>query len=626
MTGSLCDAVRFGATEPPAGRGDSQAILEQLDEANLFVVALDGERRWYRYHRLFADLLRKELRKEEPEKIEEVHRRASRWYEGAGHVAEAVTHALAAGDLARVALLIEGDALAMLEQGQLATFTGWLDALPEDVARSRPWLCVAHAWALVYTGHLDAVGPRLRDAEELLGGVRDDAERRRISGQLAAIRAYQLALRGESEAAITQAQLALQQLPQEDLMARGSAALTLGSACRDTGDLSMAAEAFAQASVTSRDAGNNHLAVLAMISLARLQMEQGQFRHAAVTCEEVNHLAARQTAGGGEQSPGMGMVYACQSALLRESNRLAEALALAQKSVALGERWGQANLLINSYGNLALVQGSCGDLDGALETVAKVKQIARDLSPYAAAHAAALEAQLWLARGDNAAAFSWARDSGLGFDDPIRPQYEGQYLTLARVLGAQGLSGEAQELLARLLAAAEGGGRVNTTIAVSILQALTWQAQGRVDRALDALERALALAEPGGYLRVFVDEGAPMAALLRQAAARGIRYEYVVRLLAAFPGSEPKPGAGPGAEPFTGASQRARDAGPVEQLSERELEVLRLVGAGLSNREIAEQLVLAIGTVKKHTNNIYGKLGVRSRAQAILRAQELGLL
>ena len=623
MTGPLCDAVRFGGTESPTGRLDGQAILEQLDEANLFVVALDSERRWYRYHRLFADLLRKELRKKEPGEVQEYHRRASRWFEEVGHVAEAVTHALAARDMARVALLIEDYAPAMLEQGQLATFTGWLDTLPEEVVRSRPWLCVAHAWALVYSGQLDALQPRLRDAENLVERVGEPAERQRISGQLAAIRAYQLALRGESEAAIAEAQLSLRWLREDDLMARGSAALTLGSACRDTGDLSMAAEAFSQAAAVSQDAGNNHLTVLAMISLAWLQIEQGNLRRAAATCQDVIGLAARQTVGGGE-SPGMGMAYACQSAVLREWNRLEDALSLAQKSVALGERWGQANLLINSYENLALVQQSCADLDGALETIAKGQKIARDLSPYAAAHVAELEARLQLARGDRAAAFAWARDCGLGIGDEIEPQDEGQYLTLARVLSAQGRPDEAQALLARLLAAAEAGGRVSTVIAVSVLQALIWQIQGNVERALTALQRALVLAEPEGYLRVFVDEGARMAVLLRQAVTRGIRYEYVVRLLAAIPGPEPHPGVGPVEKRLEGMVAQAPDL--VEPLSKRELEVLRLVGAGLSNREIADQLVLAVGTVKKHTNNIYGKLGVRSRAQAILRAQELGLL
>lgn len=615
MTGPVCDAV--------TGGDDGQIRLEQLDESNLFVIALDNERCWYRYHRLFADLLRKELQKKEPDQVRDYHRRATRWYEQMGHIAEAIEHALVAQDISQAALLIEDNALAMMDQGQLAICEGWLEALPKEVVCSRPWLSVAYAWLLVYTGHLHAVQPRLQDAEQSLKRIDDSVERLRIEGHIAAIRAYQLALGGDSSGAQTQAKLALRLLPEDDLMARGNAALTLGSARRDNGDLAMAAEAFSQAGAASQKAGNSHVAVLAMVSLAWLQIEQGHLRQAAATYQDVVQLASQHAARGGEQSPGMGMAYACKSAVLREWNELEDALSLAQKSVALCERWGQANLLVNSYANLAVVLHSRGDVDGALKAIAKGKQIARDLSPYAVAYMAALQARLRLAQGDDLAAFDWAQNSGLSTDDEIRPQDESQYIAYARILSAQGMHDAALRLLAQLLALAEEGGRVGTIIAVSVLEALILQAQSNVDRALTALQRALARAEPEGYVRLFVDEGESMATLLRQAASRGIHVDYVVKLLAALPEPESKLGTVPIEKPTPGAHKVRK---LVEPLSERELEVLRLVAAGLSNRQIADRLVLAIGTVKKHTNNIYGKLGVRNRAQAIIRAQDLDLL
>ncbi|MGD9100940.1 MAG: LuxR C-terminal-related transcriptional regulator, partial [Anaerolineae bacterium] len=523
--------------------------------------------------------------------------------------------------------LLEENAFAMLDHGELTTLVRWLDALPGEVLRSRPWLCVASAWALLYTGDLNAVEPRLRDAEKALPDLAQAAGQT-VAGLIDSIRAYKAALEGERDRAIELARQALTRLPEEQAMARGSAALTLGSMYRDIGELALAVQAFDEARAISQKAGDNHVTVLAMVSLATLWAGQGRLRQAAAMCQEALQIADRRAERGGGRLPVIGNVYACLSGVLFEQNDLQAALDLTEQGIELCERWGQANVLMNVYAHRASVLQAIGDVDGARKAMRKVKQVAGGLSSWAVAHVEvferAFEAHLSLQQGDVASASRWATERGLGVDDDLNHQDEFEYVLLARVLIAQGQRQagaleQALKLLDRLLRRAEDEGRMGSVLALLILQAVAWQAQGEAGPALAALERALAFAEPQGYFRIFLSEGQPVARLLREAVARGIAPDYAGRLLAAFEDEGKRQTRSPDAPP-------SKSVPLIEALSQRELEVLQLIAQGLSNREIAQALFLSPGTVKVHTRNIYGKLGVNRRTQAVARARALGIL
>jgi LuxR family maltose regulon positive regulatory protein len=623
MTPALCDYVR-------QSKG-SQAILSQLEQANLFLVPLDDERRWNRYHHLFADLLRERLSRTQPELPSGLHRRASEWHEKSGLITEAVSHALAAGDVQRVARLVAGNALAMLDRGELTTVVGQLDALGDEVVHSRPWLCVAHAWALAYAGRLEAVEPRLQDAEKALrkvparrAGFDEQAEISALSraegqhtrGHIAAIRAYVTWLTGDMSRTAELARGALQHLPERDLMARGFVWSVLASALRWSGDLKAAIRAFSEASTISQAAGDSHIAVNVLCDMGALQSMQGQLHEAAATWRGALKLADEYTRRGGRRLAVIGNVYALMSGVLREWNDLEAASRYAREGIELCEQGRWADVVAEGYICLARALQATGDGDGALDAIQKARQVGSGF--WFGLYANALEARLWLAQGDVPAASRWAQESGLSVDDELSFQYEFMYHALAKVLIAQGAFDEAVWLLARLLEVAEAAGALGYVIEILVLQALALQALGKVDQALTPLERALALAEPEGYVRLFIDEGAPMGELLRQAAARGIAVDYVGRLLAALEKETRIPCERPLAE--------TPPSPLIEPLSERELEVLRLLTSHLSTPDIARELFISANTVRSHIKNIYGKLGVHSRTRAVIRAQDLGLL
>jgi LuxR family maltose regulon positive regulatory protein len=639
LSGELCDAVMgtvTGAGEPGEERSgmDSQSMLETLDRDNLFIVPLDDRRHWYRYHRLFADLLRQRLQRERSDWVPELHRRASKWYEENGLIPEAVSHALAAEDLERAAGLIEWAAWPILMRGEMTTVLGWLGALPPDFLRSRPQLGILQAWALAFAGEVDRVEPCLQDLEA-----------QQVQGDVIAVRAYVATVRGDVSRAIELAHLALERLPGEKWFSRGIVALSLGLAYQTSGELAAASRALNEAISFSRAAGRAYMTLVAMTSLGRVQERQGLLCQAMRTYQEALDL----TSGPGSQpAPFAGMPQVGIAEVLYEWNDLDGALRHVTDGIRLSERGGFAIYMLAGHTILARVHWARGQVEEALEGIRKAGQLAAKHDyAYLTAVAAGLQSRLWLARGNLAAASRWAQEHRWNLSDGLDSAREVEQISVARVLIAQASSqgpssrlaprpsdsprisaerawrdsapenefGEAMGLLARLLEAAERAERMESAIKILALLALAFQAQGNVDRALSTLERALSLAEPEGYVRTFIDEGEPMAALLRRAlaqsadAARPFAPNYATRLLAAF--GRPAASAPPGL---------------VEPLSEREMDVLRLVVAGLSNPQIAEELVIAVSTVKSHINHLYGKLGVSSRAQAIARAQALHLL
>ncbi len=609
MTAPLCNAV--------AGTEDSQPILTQLEQTNLFLVPLDDERRWYRYHHLFADLLRSRLEQTQPDQVPVLHRRASEWYERIGQIVQAMGHALLAGDADWLGRLVEENALAAIYHGELATVAGWLDGLPDEMMRRHPRLCVAHAWVLAYAGQCDGIEAILKDAEKALAGpgehrevsIPRTAEGQQVAGHIAAIRAYVAALKGHWSRAAELAREALDRLPEADLSVRGWTATVLGCALRSQGDFAAAAQAFAEAIAISRAAGDSHLEVDVLWEQAVLQYGQGQLHNVMSTCEEALQVANQYTRGGGWPLPVTGYTYTLMSDVLCEWNDLENALRHSRKGLELCQQWGQADALTQGYFRLAKVLHAAGQTAGALEAIQESKQMARGLGASYVVAAGAHEARIRLAQGDVATATRLMRESGLGVHDELKIEFCIGYLTLARILMAQGRLDETLELLLRLSGTVEAAGAMRPVIEVLILQALVLQAQGKGDEALAALERALSLAEPEGYVRVFVGEGAPMGALLRQAAARGIRLDYVGKLLAALEGEMHQPGM----------------AELIEPLSERETEVLRLLATPLSAPEIAKELFLSVHTVRSHIRSIYRKLNVHKRMEAVQRAKELKL-
>jgi LuxR family maltose regulon positive regulatory protein len=612
LCGPLCDTVAYASEAP----GASQDILEYLEGANLFVVPLDTRREWYRYHHLFGDLLRHRLRRAGPGRIRELHLRASKWYEREGLVTEAVPHALAGEDPEWAAALIEPLAMALVTESRLATLLGWLDKLPENLVNARPWLCVARAWASLLSGQMEAVEPLLQCAEDILHDATPEtyADQDRIYAHVTAIRAFVARWQGDNQRSIVLSHEALECLPEESLVARSALALNLGNAYLESGDIAAARPSYEGAIRTGRQAGSYYTALMALASIGMLQEMQGQLHEAAATYRQAIQLGTQW--GGGKPLPATGLAFAMLGQLLYEWNDLHEALVHLTWGIELGEQADE--VFIKLEGNLALARLKLGqgDAEGASDSLNRAQEI-RSTAARAqeTGKVSSLRARLWLAQGKQDVVGRWADERASHMGEELDYQSINEHLALARVFTTQGKATEALDLLARLLDVAETQGRMGEAIEMLALQALALQAQGDTDQAMTALERALKMAEPEGYVRTFVDEGPSMARLLYAGAERGITLEYTGRLLAAFPVAEPEM-----------ASLQDYEGEIIEPLSARELEVLQLIAGGQSNQEIAQELVLALATVKGHTRKIYGKLGVNSRMQAVVKARAFGIL
>jgi LuxR family maltose regulon positive regulatory protein len=598
LTAPLCDAVIEGVTLNEA-RPASQTMLEYLDASNLFIIPLDDERRWYRYHRLFADLLLQRARRECPDLLPWLHRRASEWYEQNGLTSEAVGHALTCGDSERAAQLIEKVAWPMMARCENAALLTWLDALPDDAIAARPRLGVARAWALAVAGKLDAVAPSL-------AGI----DLQQVPGEAAAARAYTATIRGDTRGGIAFARQALEQLPEDDLFLRGFLALNLGIAYFSNGELAAASRALDQAVELSRAADQSDLTIAAIAVLGHVQEAQALLHKAVETHHQVLDLASGP---GSRPSPVVGIACLGIARVAYEWNDLETASRYVTEGIELLEQGRFITYLLSGHSLRARLSLAQGDLDAAQAAVQQAQRLApgEDLA-YMTAVLEGLQARLHVIAGDGAAAGRWAQAHRATDLDELDRAREAEQMAVAWVLVAHDGADQVLDLLARLLERAQAAGRIDAAIRILALQALAFQAQDDLPRALSALERALALAEPEGYVRTFVDEGEPMARLLRQALSQGIAPNYAARLLAAFDAEVE----------LTSPAMESL----VEPLTERELEVLRLIVAGLSNAEIAEELFIAVSTVKSHVNHIYGKLAVENRIQAVNRARSLELL
>jgi len=619
LSGPLCNVV--------TGQEGGQDMLEALERANLFVVALDEERRWYRYHHLFAEMLRRHLRQREPTLPPVLHRRASAWYEQHDLPAEAVQHALAAPDVELAARLIEPIALPVVSHGQVTTGIAWMNALPETLVHARPFLCVYHALLLALTNQLEAAKELLQHAER---GVREElpAEQgRTILGWVSTIHARMAGFSGDLPHVVSFARQALVLWQEAELIPRAGAMVMAAQAYELSGDVTAATEHEVAAAETFIRTSDNPFAIVgSMARLARLHVLQGRLHQAAADYAQVVQAVPRPEVlhtlfTGLYYYFGLGDLLREWNDLDAAEQHLAQGMALVKETLAIEP--AAAMLGYIALARLEQARGNTREALAALDTLAYLAE-RRHFAPHLVTQVTALRAQLELAQGNVAAAIRWADASGLSTeDDDLRYLREGEYLTLARVRMAQGREAPAAPflqdvlyLLDRLLQDAEPKARLGSVLQILVLRALALEAQGNRTGALSTLERALVLAEPEGYIRLFVDEGQPMLALLRHAQAHSNIPGYVATLLSAFgeqhvsnlPLSPPRPGA------------------LVKPLTERERDVLRLLLEGASNREIAQRLVLSVNTVKRHVYNLCGKLGVQSRAQAIIRARALNLL
>jgi LuxR family maltose regulon positive regulatory protein len=609
--------------------------LEYLERANLFIVPLDNERRWYRYHHLFGDILRQRLgQRLSLGEIAEYHLRASLWYEKNEDEAEAFHHAIAAGDFVRAAGLAELAWQGMDDRFQTAAWLGWVKKLPDDEVRVRPVLSTQMGWAFMDAGEPEASESRLRDAELCLNGssdgmvVVDKAQLKPLPAMIAMARAYNAQVQGDLPATVKYAELALQYIPEDDLFRRAQATITLEVTHWTRGDLESARAALGDWMNSMQKAGNFVFVVASAFALADILVAQGRLREAVKTNQQAIQLASKH---GKDAQHITAHHYLGLAMLHHEMGEDAAAAEQLQKAREMGEQTTLVDWSYRWHLAQARLKESGGDLEAALVELdearrAYVKTPIPDARPIEA-----LKAKVYLKQGRLAKAQDWARKRGLSAEDEINYLSEFEHLTFARVLIAEYQSRQGRHsflqaigLLERLLRGAEAQGRTGSVIEILVAQALAHQAQGNLPLALASLERALTLAEPEGYVRLFVDEGEPVRLLLldfrsrieKQSSGQGRPLlVYVEKLLSAFERSVEKQ-----------STPHPKKPELVEPLSERELEVLRLVAQGLTNNEISQRLVLALSTVKGHNLRIFGKLQARNRSEAVRRARELGLL
>jgi LuxR family maltose regulon positive regulatory protein len=629
LNGSLCDAV--------TARADGQGMLETLERGNLFIIPLDNQRQWYRYHHLFADVLKAHALMASPARVPRLHERASAWYEQHDLYAEAIRHALAAEDFERAAGLIERVWPTMRRRQRETTVFGWITSLPDALIRHRPVLSVVYALVLLNDGQLDAAESRLQDAERCLAAmahspeslvvVTDEAQLRSLPASIANARAYRAAAMRDVPSTVTYAQQALELLPEDEEYERGTTAALLGLAYWTGGKPDAGYRSFAEGLAIFKHMGLPQIAIGGTLVLAQMGMAQGRLHRTIQICKQSLQLAAEQ---GDPVLPGTPELYLALSEVHYEQGDLAAARQLWQSGEILRQQASLSGAKFLWRVVQARLTAAEGDMETALDQLHQAEQLyykapmpVPNVRPISA-----LRARLWLSQDRLMEALNWLSDCGLSVNDELSYLQEYEHLTLAQILiaqyrcdGTDELMHQAMEPLTRLLAAAEAQERTGSIIEILVVQALAYEAKADLAGAIPTLERALTLAEPEGYVRIFAEHGTPMARLLQEAMMHNITPTYTQQLLTAAEtwGQQPKELPHPPIYPSTHPTL-------IEPLSQRELEVLRLLNTELSGPEIARELVVALSTVRTHTKRIYGKLNVTNRRAAVKRAAELDLI
>jgi LuxR family maltose regulon positive regulatory protein len=596
LCGALCDAVMFESS------ASGQETLEYLERANLFIVPLDNERRWYRFHHLFAELLRQRLRQSAVSlgSVDQYHSRASEWYEENGLEIEAFQHAAAGHDIERAERLIEGRGMPLQFRGALAPILHWLESLPTTVLDARPSLWVTYAQVLLASGQTTSIEPKLQAAERALQDAQTDDRTRDLVGRIASVRAMLALSQNQVETIIAQSRRALEYLHPDNLPFRTSAVYKLGYAYQLQGDRAEARRAYSEAISMCQASGNTINDIMASIGLGAIQEADNQLHQADETYQRVLQIAADL------RFPVVSEAHLGQARIRYQWNDLEAAERSLQQGLRLARQLENVDRPVACQVLLARLRLAQGDVAGAAAVLAEADQAARQHDfVLQMPEVAAAQVLTLLQQGNLSAAALLAQ----AHDIP---------LSQARVHLAQGDPSAALAALEPFRRRVEERAWADEQLKVTVLQAVAHHAHRSSNKAGQMLGEALALAEPGGFVRIFVDEGAPMARLLREALSRGVRPEYVRRLLAAFPVDEAERAASP--------ATRVAGSRLAEPLSRRELEVLALIAEGLTNQEIAARLYLSRHTVKAHTRNIYAKLGVSSRTQAVAKGRALGVL
>lgn len=625
LNGPLCDAV--------TAQTGSKARLEQLQRGNLFLIPLDDRREWYRYHHLFADVLRMHLTAETPDTVPALHHRASEWFEKNNLTANAIRHALAGEHFEHAAELIEKAIPSMRQSRQEPTLLGWLKALPDELFQNHPVLNVNYVGMLIQNGQFGGVESRLQEIEQWLAtpeGSRkppvyvDEEDFQRLPSSVHMYRAAIALAQGDTVNSMKHAGKVLELAREDDDFPRGAASSLLGLASWTDGDLETAYQMYSEGMAHLHKVGFISDVVGGSVVQADIRIIQGRLHEAMSIYERGLQLATKQ---GPPVLRGAADMHVGMSELYCEHNDLDTAEQHLLKNKELGELNGLPKNPYRWRVAMARIQGAQGDLDGALDLLDEAEPLyVGDFAPNVRP-IQALKARVWIKQGELEKALAWARTQKLSIDKEPNYLREFEQITFARLLLSQYQSDHIDRLLRDaigylegLLKAAEEGSRMNSVIEILILLALAHQLQEDMPAALSSLERALKLAEPEGYIRIFADEGAAMEKLLRQAATSKSTPDYVAKLLSTFEGER----KGFGEEmpisvaPVSGSM--------IEALSERELDILRLFKTELSGPEIAQELVIALSTVRTHTKSIYNKLNVNSRRAAVKRAIELGLI
>ncbi len=622
MTGPLCDSLLES--------DDGHTALIQLEQANLFLVPLDDERSWYRYHHLFTELLRNQLALTQPRQIPILHCRASEWYEDQGLPEEAITHAFSSEDFERVASLVEKFALNMLHQSKYSTLFSWIEAIPGELVSNRPWLCVYQAWTRHWSGMREGGDACLENAERALNESEElsEEEVKTLPGYIAMVRAHYALINEKISLAIEQAEKALRLLP-EDHFARGTAAIALGGAYWGLGDVSNAERAFAACASYALKGGYYYRASSALCYVGMQQVKQARLFQAEKTFREALSLAQ---GSGDRRFPTSGYPLAKLGELACEWNNLEEAHRDVTDGVNLCTQLGHVDLLAEAYAALARVLLARRDFSGVVDALQQTDRLAREtkFDPWAVTWLEDCRLRLWLATGRQDEAFRWVEISGLNVDAPFNYQHDLHHLNLARVLVARSMLEPRVmsfeiilRFLDRLLYAAQTAGWVHHNIQILILKALAYQEYKDEDNALNAIRQALRLAEASGYVRIFIDEGEPMGGLLSKSLAankrnyrssdRDFPVGYIKKLLATLKTEA-------GGQSIEGQSEL------IEPLTPREMEVLHLLTTNMNVPEISEQLFVTANTVRSHVKHIYEKLAVNRRLEAVQKAKELNLV
>jgi LuxR family maltose regulon positive regulatory protein len=592
---------------------NSQEILEKLETDHLFILALDQERTWYRYHRLFKEYLLKTLNIEKPGLEKELHLRAGIWFHQEGMLDEAIGHALASGDQTLAISLIQEAALEKLKRSETGSLLRWIEALPEDSIAGDPGLCLTHAWALMLRG-----GP-LEMVESRLEIIEKETENDQLLGSAAVIRSLLASIDGRPHESLQFSSSALGLVPEDDLFTRSLLMDNLGMVHLMLGDFKAAVEHFALAVELSRQTGNLMIAVGGLCNMAGIWMLQGQLKRAWQANQQALDLA---TDARGRRLPVAGKALLGLGEIAREWNKLPEAVTYLEEGLQLFQTYGELGSIL-SYVSLARLSEIQGDCEAAQEILNRARDLA---SSFAASQmdddlVDSYQVQLWLTMGEQKRAEHWVAEVQLpklvktlppsGRFDPV---WEIRSQTLVRVYISQADYQAALGVIKPLVEAANENQRLRSLVKYLAIQAVLQYLLGDIESALRTLEQSLELGEEEDFQRTFLDEGEPMARLLYEAAERGHHVEYTGRLLQEF-GSE---------VPIV--SQIIDQPGLVEPLSSREIEVLNLIAGGKSNQEIAAMLHISLSTVKGHTSNIFGKLIVRNRTEAVSRGREFGII